>query len=70
MSGVWASTVYGVSTAATATKDGFVSVCSGGAEYIGDGYEWCEDTTVWAWTGTSGFFARTFGCDGSEKAKA
>ena len=65
MGNAWRSTCNGVSTGATATKDGFVYVAAGGAEYIGDGYTWCEDTACWMWTGTSTWVADTFSCGGA-----
>ena len=55
-------TTGGIVYGATATKDGFVSVVSGSAEYVGDGYEWCEDTCVWAWDGTSSWVGNNLSC--------
>ena len=62
------SITEGAYNAGTATKDAFVSVTSSGVEYIGDGYQWCEDTACWAWDGTSTWATSTFGC-GGEQAK-
>ena len=64
MSSILTSTVDGVSYAGTACKDGFVYVAAGSVEYIGDGYQWIEDTSCWAWNGTSTWVVDTFGCAG------
>ena len=55
-------TTGGVVYGATKTKDGFVYVVSGGAEYVGDGYQWCEDTACWAWDGTSTWVGDNLSC--------
>ena len=57
--------VYG----ATKTKDGFVYTVAGGAEYIGDGYQWCEDTACWAWDGTSTWAGENLSCGAASTPK-
>ena len=56
------ATTGGIVTGAVATKDGFVYVASGSAEYLGDGYQWCEDTACYVWDGTSTWAGNNLSC--------
>ena len=62
-------TIGGVVYGATKTKDGFVYTVVGGAEYIGDGYQWCEDTASWAWNGTSTWAGDNLSCGAASTPK-
>ena len=66
----WRYTTEGVCYGASKAQDGFVYVAVGGAETIGDGFEWMGDTADWAWTGTSTWAGTTFGCGTADTPKA